>query len=231
MSISELGKDTLKTLSDLRKAITEDTSKVADGTRQTVTAVASALALGLGLVAARLTTDTAPWLIFVVMVVIALYVAAIIYSGYDFIRLQRQLRTDWQPRLYRFLSVSDYERMVTKPARHAERTFISSAIIGGVAVLALTLALGYSWLFDSDRSRQTNLSPSGSVNDKATVSGTNTSPKGPRSQALYRRIPQLLSLQKNQPQASERTQRRLHTPRLRITVNDLPLRSPNFLGA
>lgn len=146
MSISEMGKDTLKTLSDLRKAITEDTSKVADSTRQTATAVASALALGLGLVAARLTTSTAPWLIFLLMIVIAFYVASVIYFGYDFIRLQRQLRADWQPRLYRFLPEPDYERMVNRPARHAEQTFIRSAFIGGVAVLSLTGALGYSWL-------------------------------------------------------------------------------------
>lgn len=179
MSISELGKDTLKTLSDLRKAITEDTAKVADGTRQTITAVASALALGLGLVAARITTSTAPWLIFIVMVVIALYVAAITYSGYDFIRLQRQLRTDWQPRLYRFLPEADYERMVKIPARHAENIFVRSAFIGGCAVLALTLALGYSWLDSIPSKTVVGKGQPEAVANKAKMPDHNISPVAP----------------------------------------------------
>jgi hypothetical protein len=148
MSISELGKDTLKALSDLKKAISEDVVKVADSTRQTITAVATALALGLGLIAARIATSAAPWLLTGIMSIVALYVAIIIYSGYDFINLQRKLRTDWQPRLYRFLPETEYKKMVADPARHAENTFFWCARIGSIIVLLLLGALIVLWLVD-----------------------------------------------------------------------------------
>lgn len=147
MSISDLGKDTLKALSDLKKSVTEDTSKVADATRQTVAAVATALAVGLALLAARVATAAAPWLIFSVMVVVMLYVGTIVYSGYAYIVLQRQLRVDWQPRLYRFLSDEEFKRMVMKPSLAAEQTFFRIAKIGVVTVGLLTIAFAFLWIF------------------------------------------------------------------------------------
>lgn len=141
LSVSEMGKDTLKTLADLKKAVGEDTSKVIESTRQMVTAVASATALGLGLIAAKLTTTTPWWLLFSLMVVVAIYVGIVIYSGFDFIKLQQSLRADWQPRLYRFLAPADYERMVLKPTRHAEHTFTIAAYAGGIVILLMLTIL------------------------------------------------------------------------------------------
>lgn len=142
MSISDLGKDTLKALSDLKKSVTEDTSKIADATRQTVTAVASALAVGFGLLAARVASAASPWLVFGVMIIVALYVGAIVYSGYSFILLQRKLRVDWQPRLYRFLSDEDFMRMVKTPSADAETVFFWTAKIGIAAIILLLIAFG-----------------------------------------------------------------------------------------
>jgi hypothetical protein len=141
MSISEVGKDTLKSLADLRKSVTEDTSKVTEGTRQVAAAVAGALALGFGLIAARISTTTPRWLLVSIMAIVALYVATIIFSGYDFIRLQQSLRTQWQSRLYRFLSAADYEVMVANPIKHAERIFVCTACIGGAVVFLLAGAI------------------------------------------------------------------------------------------
>lgn len=141
MSLSELTKDTLKSLGDLRKAITEETAKATDATRQTVTAVSGALAVSIGLVAARLSTNIDPWLIAVVMLVITGYIGMIIYSGWGFIRLQRQLRKEWQPKLYRFLPEDEYKKMVTDPAEEAEQVFKYSAIAGFVAVSVISLGI------------------------------------------------------------------------------------------
>lgn len=143
MSISDLGKDTLKTLADLKKSVTEDTAKVTDATRQTIGAVATALAVGLGLLAARAATATEPWLICSVMFIVVLYVLAIINSGCSFIKLQQQLRKDWQPRLYRFLSNEDYSRMVGIPSANAERTFFWTAWIGGGSISVLFFVFLY----------------------------------------------------------------------------------------
>ncbi|USX25367.1 hypothetical protein NHH73_22620 [Oxalobacteraceae bacterium OTU3CINTB1] len=145
MSISEVGKDTLKSLADLRKSVTEDTSKVTEGTRQVAAAVAGALALGFGLIAARLSTSTPRWLLITVMVIVVLYVTAIIFSGYDFIRLQRNIRRQWQSRLYRFLPPEEYKSMVATPTAHAERTFKITACVGGVAVALLAVAIFCDW--------------------------------------------------------------------------------------
>lgn len=145
VSLSDLGRDTLKMLADLRKAVTEETAKVTDATRQLVTSVAGALAISLGLIAARVNAAASYELIVAVMVVVAAYVGVVIYSGYGFIQLQRQLRSDWQPRLYRFLPLPEYESMVSKPANQAERTFFKVAWGGGGGVAILTAIVIFGW--------------------------------------------------------------------------------------
>lgn len=158
VSLSELGRDTLKMLADLRKAVTEETAKVTDATRQLVTSVSGALAIGLGLIAARVNAAASYELIVAVMVVVAAYVGVVIYSGYGFIQLQRQLRSDWQPRLYRFLPPTEYDSMVSRPAAQAERTFFQVAWGGGVGVLVLLVIVAFGWWGDAKRSA--NIAPS-----------------------------------------------------------------------
>lgn len=153
MSLSDLGKDTLKSLGDLRKAITEETAKATDATRQTITAVSGALAVGVGLVAARLSTNINPWLISMVMLIATGYIGMIVYSGWSFISLQRELRRDWQPKLYRFLPQDEYKKMVAIPTQKSERVFKCSAVIGMVAVVIMFLGLStYSFLSEPTKS-------------------------------------------------------------------------------
>lgn len=139
VTLADASRDTLRLLADLRKAVIEETGKLSDLNRQLMASVASALALGIGLVAARVMASAPPLLVAAVMAVVAVYVLVVIVSGFQFIGLQRQLRAEWQPRLYRFLSLPDYARMVSGPAARAERAFLWTAILGGGAVLALTL--------------------------------------------------------------------------------------------
>ncbi|MCO3284213.1 hypothetical protein MMZ75_07705 [Pseudomonas aeruginosa] len=153
VSLSDLGRDTLKMLADLRKAVTEETAKVTDATRQLVTSVAGALAISLGLIAVRVNAAASYELIVAVMIVVAAYVGVIIYSGYGFIQLQRQLRSDWQPRLYRFLPLSEYESMVSKPANQSERTFFRVAWGGGIGIAALTAIVIFGWWDNSTKNK------------------------------------------------------------------------------
>lgn len=139
MMMSDLSKDTIKALGDLRKAITEETAKVTDAVRQLVAGVSAALAVGFGLIAARVTTNANPWLINAVMLIVFAYVTVIILSGLQFVLIQRQLRKDWQPKLYRFLPDEDYKKMVAAPAAKSERTFMVAALISSVAVIVVTL--------------------------------------------------------------------------------------------
>lgn len=179
MSLSDLSRETLKSLADLRKAVTEETAKVTDATRQTIAAVASALVVGIGLIAARLTTNVYPLIIVAIMVVAFAYVLIVALSGTQFIRLQGGLRTDWQPKLYRFLSNTDYENMVTRPIKCAEKTFWWTAGIGLFSVAILLGALIWMHGFGN-----TNLPANQNAAMPATQPQTSPQPaQGPRPSA------------------------------------------------
>lgn len=139
MAVSEITKDTLKSLGDLRKAVTEETSKATDATRQATAAIATALTVGLGLIAARLTVQINPYLIAVVMGVAFCYTLMSVLSGRKFIEIQQTLRQEWQPKLYRYLSVDEFNKMVGDPISEAENLF--SRVSGwGLATLGVVAA-------------------------------------------------------------------------------------------
>jgi hypothetical protein len=100
LAISETSRETLKSLTDLRKSITDETSKLSDLSRQLITAVTGAIALVVGLIAARASASTlAPgWLINVVLLVAVFYVAIVAWSGHLLVKLQRQLRSIHPPK-------------------------------------------------------------------------------------------------------------------------------------
>ncbi|MBB3458693.1 hypothetical protein FHT86_007019 [Rhizobium sp. BK313] len=141
MSLAAVGADTLKALTELRKAVTEETSKVTEATRQTVTAVSGALAVGMGLIAAKLTSSANVLLIDGLMFVAVVYVGMVIASGWQFVRLQRNARQHWQPRLYQFLPKDEYQRLVRGPTGMAETAFKTAAWAGGAAVVVLAVVL------------------------------------------------------------------------------------------
>ncbi|NDW07096.1 hypothetical protein [Jiella pacifica] len=141
MQLAGMSSDALKTLTELRKSVTDETAKVSDATRQIITAVASALAVGAGLIAARMTASASPLLIILVMVMAGAYVAITILSGVMFTLLQRKVRKEWQPRLYRFLSQRDYEALAAGPARMAENALWWSSILGTVAIVVMAFAI------------------------------------------------------------------------------------------
>lgn len=136
-SLSQLSADTIKALADLRKAVTEETAKVTEATRQIAGAVAAALAIGIGLMAARVTASASSTLIIAVMLVAAAYVAMVILSGIQFTLLQRGLRKGWQPRLYRYLPTDEYAALVLTPTRKAENSLFWIAGIGTITVLTM----------------------------------------------------------------------------------------------
>ncbi|QXH45596.1 hypothetical protein KSS93_22385 [Pseudomonas xanthosomatis] len=143
MAVSEITKDTLKSLGDLRKAVTEETSKATDATRQAIAAISTALTLGLGLIVARLTLQINPYLISLVMAVAFGYTTLNVMSGRKFINIQRKLRQDWQSKLYRFLSEAEFKKMVGDPIEQAESFFyrVSCQGLTMLCVVALGIAV------------------------------------------------------------------------------------------
>jgi len=143
MSLAKVSADNLKALADLRKAVTDETGKITDATRQVVTAVASALAIGIGLIAARVAANAPSLLIVAVMAIVCVYIFVVIYSGHNFAALQRELRDVWRNQIYRFLSEEDYTRLVVQPSRDAEQILRVVSWAGGIAV-AVTFVVAVS---------------------------------------------------------------------------------------
>lgn len=141
VQLAGMSSDALKTLAELRKSVSDETSKITEATRQIITAVAGSLAVGAGLIAVRLNTAVSPLLILLVMVIAGAYVAITILSGLMFTILQRRVRKEWQPRLYRFLSKTDYDVLVTRPARTAERTLWWCSGLATIAIVVMALVI------------------------------------------------------------------------------------------
>lgn len=141
LQLAGISSDTLKTLAELRKSVTEDTSKIADATRQVVGSVAAAIAVGLGMLAARVSTDADPMIVVLVMTLAIIFVAINIISGFVFTRLQRDVREQWKPRLYRFLEANEYDDLVAKPARKAENGLFWASVMGAAAIVAIVAVM------------------------------------------------------------------------------------------
>jgi hypothetical protein len=147
LSISQVSRDTLRALADLRKAVSDESSKLADSTRTMAGAVATALFAGLGLILTRVTASTPKPAVIVLTVVLALYVGSVIWSGAKFIGIQREIRRQWRTKLYAFLSQSEYDDMVGRPAAQAEAGFRLAAILGGtLTALMVAFVIGFIWL-------------------------------------------------------------------------------------
>lgn len=159
LGVKKLSADTLKALSDLRKAIADEASKLSDSTRQLVSATTGALFIGLGAALTRMSVKDAPTLtpaLVIVAIVLTIYMITIIYSGWQFLVIQQQLRAGWRDRLYRFLPEHEYRLMVVDPANRAEKVFKTTAYGCGLAsvllvVGMLVVAFPASWEWASGR--------------------------------------------------------------------------------
>lgn len=136
-SLSELGKDTLKILSDLKKTINEEMGKVNDVSRQLTGSLAAALVFGVGLIAARVSEKVDDLILFCLMLVILCYVFIVMYSGVRFVKFQHELRKNWQFRLYRFLPKDEYEKLIVTPTQKVEKDFYLIVFLGVLVVIGL----------------------------------------------------------------------------------------------
>ena len=109
------------------------------------TAIAVAIATGIGLVATRSTSTGDPRVLSSVAGIVALYLIAVTLSGWQYLRLQKRLRAQWRQRLYRFIPSEDYAAMVTKPAAEAERPYHFMGVIGLMIAVALILLAYVGW--------------------------------------------------------------------------------------
>lgn len=149
--VSQQSREALKTLSDLRRSVTDETLKLADATRSLATAMTTSAIANVGLIIARLTLPKEATFVgsaaILIGVSLAAYVAIVIGSGWHYLAIQRDLRSDWRDRLYRFLPEAEYERMVSGPVGRAEDGFRNAAIGSGIVTCLLLIAVILVTLF------------------------------------------------------------------------------------
>lgn len=141
LNLSEVSQDTLKTLSDLRKSVLDETHKLTEIIRSLATTTLGAVAIGVALIALRQASLADDALIKTLAIAVTIHVAITVFSGTRFIHLQRQLHASWQPHLYSFLPIKDFENLVVKPYKKMQRTYISVVLGSTVVMLGLNFAI------------------------------------------------------------------------------------------
>ena len=165
LNLSQVSRDSLKALADLRKAISDETAKLAESTRSVAGSVAAALFAGLGLLVTRSTTNIPGWLLVSLSAVLALYVSAVVWSGWKFIQVQRVIRGQWRGRLYAFLPEDEYKAMVEWPAQQAENAFRAAAR-SAMAIAFLLVAGTGAYVYAASPRSAAPEAPAGSASAK-----------------------------------------------------------------
>lgn len=141
LSLADISRDSLKALSELRKAIGEEVGKVSDTTRQIVTSAVGSVAVSAGMVAARITANVNEGLLLAVSLVAFGYVCVTAYSGYQYLEIQKELRSNWRNRLYNFIADSEYQKMVQQPMSKASKSYYIVAGSSVAVCLAFLIAI------------------------------------------------------------------------------------------
>lgn len=132
ISTTKNGAEAIKVLSDLRKSVVEETSKISDTTRQLTTGISGATFLGLGIIAAKLTLlkeSSVKWAVVVMAVVLFMYIVVLVVNGYSYIRLLNRAREDWKIRIVKYLPLEDYNDLVELPVSEAVKAYTVASII------------------------------------------------------------------------------------------------------
>lgn len=149
--LNEQSKDAIKSLSELRKTVAEETSRILDTSRQLALGSAGALFYELGLLAGKLVTAVSPWVFDAMAILGFAYLAAVIVANTRFLIQQNHLRRSWRKKLYRYITDVEYRDLVTTPVQSAESTatwiLVVSAVLGVVA-LACVIMNDHTQLLD-----------------------------------------------------------------------------------
>ena len=152
LGLSELSGNALQMLSQLRSEVSDQIRKSTDSTRQLVLALAGALSLGIGLVAAKLSSAAPDNILVTVLLVATAYVVLVGYVGFQYVNSLRSSRKAWREHLYHFLPEATYTQMVVKPIKNAFRDYIGACVISGLSLLAVWYALNVTQSLEEESS-------------------------------------------------------------------------------
>lgn len=145
LGLTKLSSDALKALSELRRSVSEETTRLSDTGRQLATAVAGTVFTGIGVLAAKLTiaskSDLFGTLTVGIGFALLMYTVSVVWTGWTYMNLQGEMRAAWRTRLYRYITDADYYELVTKPTRQAERNFKKLAGFASLLGVGLLFAI------------------------------------------------------------------------------------------
>lgn len=153
------GKDTLKSLGDLRKSLTEDTQKILQQSRDLSSALWKDMALVISTLVLRysleaLNASGQQKVYALAFCALALYIAISygmsVYINRHALSLLEKNRTTWRSKLYGFLDEQDYQELAGLPINAAMRSYhrvegMTLAIMLILITLLLTAASGEFW--------------------------------------------------------------------------------------
>ncbi|ENF6042021.1 hypothetical protein ABRV10_004082 [Citrobacter amalonaticus] len=153
------GKDTLKSLGDLRKSLADDTQKILQQSRDLSTALWKDMALVISTLVFRYSLDTvkaaSPKKIYaIVFCGLSLYIVISygmsVYINRNTLSLLEKNRASWRTKLYGFLDEHDYHDLAKRPINTAMRSYqrvewMTSVIMVILVILLLTAAACEFW--------------------------------------------------------------------------------------
>jgi hypothetical protein len=142
--LNEISRDALKSLTELRKSVADDSQRLFDSARQTALGVAGGLFYVAGLIAARTASALAPLFFGGLLFVGMACVGGLVIISQRSLKQQRELRSVWRSRIYRYLTDSEYEEVVNRPAQGAER--LLTRVLWFVTVVSAVTFSAAAWL-------------------------------------------------------------------------------------
>jgi hypothetical protein len=142
----EKSRDGLKAMSDLRKALGDETSRIADRARALITglwrdAAVAAAALTIRIVEDFANPDSETWVVRLILIVVAVIIllsyAITIYLNHEFLTSAREVRSSWRDKIYTLVGKEEYDSLVDGPIRKDEGTYRRTIRIVGVIYLLL----------------------------------------------------------------------------------------------
>lgn len=141
--------DTLKALSDLRKALNDEVNKVVERTQSLSGAMFRDLAVALGAVAVRLvgiadgkSTPVATAFLGVVAVWLVTSLCISLRFNREALRTQAKARASWHRRVHGALAKRDFDLLARRPLKAAIKSYQRSAEMVSATYIAVAIVLG-----------------------------------------------------------------------------------------
>jgi hypothetical protein len=145
--LQEQSRDALRSLTDLRRGLQDEVTKVQQASRDLVNALWRDFAIAAAVLAIRyvpgMSSIPPKWLKVITLAAAALLLISLIitlWSNARYNSIAKRSREDWRSRLYAFIDAAEWDRLVLQPLRTGLRTY---RLVGAVTALCYLAIIGY----------------------------------------------------------------------------------------